>query len=190
MNRNKILTPQGWIWLSVPVLTKGRLPVIIKDALIDTSRNWQKKHWNSIYQSYHTSACFEKYAPFFEGLYRKKWEKLSELNEAIIRYVLTQLGLSVKIVKASSMPLTQRGTELLIEICKQLKADTYIYGKHGEDYMDTEEFRRHNIALLPQNFSHPCYRQLHEPFVENMSIIDLLFNEGAESARIIAQKPA
>ena len=187
-NRNKIRTKEGWIWLSVPVLTKGRFPVTIKDALVDNTGNWRKKHWYSISCNYNKAKHFKRYAAFFEQLYRSPWDKLAGLNQKIINYLFEQLEIGAKTVKASELKSRGAGTRLLINICKELGADSYIYGQHGEDYMDKESFCREKIGLLAQNFKHPRYQQLHEPFIEGLSVIDLLFNRGAESARIIKCK--
>lgn len=178
MNRNKIRTPEGWIWLTVPVLTKGRFPVIMKNALVDNSKNWRRKHFDSIYYDYKKTPYFHKYADFFEELYKEEWERLSPLNEEIIRYLLRQLDISVNIIRASDLNVGGAGTELLINICKMSGAKEYIYGKHGEDYMELEKFRQNGIKLIPQNFVSSPYKQAYEPFIENMSIVDALFNEG------------
>jgi len=187
MNRNKMRTRQGYMWLTVPVLTKGRFPVILKEALIDNSKDWKKKHFNSIYHNYHRAAYFGKYCKFFENLFKKEWKILSLLNEEIIRYLIKQLNISVKIIKTSDLNIDGKGTQLLINICKRVGADEYIYGKHGEDYMELEKFQQNKIKLIPQNFQHPRYRQLYEPFIEDMSIIDLLFNEGENSIKILRE---
>ena len=187
MNRNKIRTPDGWAWLTVPVLTKGKFPVILKEALIEDNDNWRRKHFNSIYHNYHKAAYFQQYGDFFKELYEKKWENLSLLNEEIINYLLKQLNISVKVVKASDLNIEAKGSELLISICKQIGADEYIYGKHGEDYMDLDKFKQNNIELIPQNFNHPRYKQVFEPFIENLSVIDLLFNQGDNSLKILTQ---
>lgn len=187
MNRNKIRTPQGWAWLSVPILTKGKFPVTIKDAEIDNRKDWRKKHFKTICLNYKKAAHFDKYINFFEKLFQKEWEKLDTLNEGIIEYLIEQLEIPIKVVKASDLNISAKGSELLINICKQLGANEYIYGKHGADYMELEKFKDNGIKTTTQNFTHPRYKQLYEPFMENMSIIDLLFNEGENSATILRQ---
>lgn len=185
MNRNRIRTPKGWLWLTVPVLTKGRFPVTIKKALIDNNLPWRRKHLNSIYYNYEQAGHFHKYIYFFDELFKKEWEKLSLLNEEIIKYLFKQLEISAKIIRASDLDVQGKGTDLLLNICKQIGADEYVSGRHGEDYLELEKFQQNRISLIPQNFQHPHYRQLYEPFIEGMSIIDLLFNEGENSIKIL-----
>lgn len=185
MNRNKIRTAEGWMWLTVPILTRGVFPVSIENALIDNTQDWKKKHASSIYYNYHKAAYFSKYSKFFTELYNKEWKSLNLLNEEIIRYLLGELNISVKVLKASELNINGRGSELLVNICKELGAKAYIYGKHGDDYMELEKFKQNNIELIPQDFRHPSYTQLYTPFTENMSVIDLLFNEGDNSIKVL-----
>lgn len=185
MNRNKIRTSQGWTWLTVPVLTKGKFPVSIKDARIGNTSDWRRKHLNSLCLNYRKAPYFHKYIQFFEALYKNEWEGLSQLNIEIIGYLLKELKISVKVVKVSDLKVRGKGSELLINICKELGADEYIYGQHGDDYMDFIQFEQNKIRLTPQDFKHPRYKQLYEPFLENMSAIDLLFNEGENSLAIL-----
>lgn len=185
MNRNKIRTAEGWAWLTVPVLTRGKFPVSMQKALIDNGIDWKKKHFSSLYYSYKRAKYFDKYIGFFEELYKKEWQSLNLLNEEIIKYLLAELAISVKIVRASDLNTKAKGTELLVAICKQVGANQYIYGKHGADYMEFNRFKENGIKLIADNFISPCYNQLYKPFIENLSIVDLLFNEGENSLKIL-----
>ena len=188
MNRNRIRTKDGWIWLTVPVLTKGKFPVSLFEAEIDNNINWRERHWKSIYYNYHKAPYFKQYRDYFEELYKKEWHRLTEICEEVIFYLMRELNIDVKVVRASELKIEAKGSEFLVEACKKLGADTYIYGKHGEEYQDPEIFEGNNIKLMPQNFKHPTYRQLYEPFIECMSTIDLLFNYGKDSTNILKEK--
>lgn len=188
MNRNRIRTKDGWIWLTVPVLTKGKFPVSLFEAEIDNNINWRERHWKSIYYNYHKAPYFTQYCDYFEELYKKEWHRLIEICEEVIFYLMRELNIDVKVMRASELRIEAKGSEFLVEACKKLEADIYIYGKHGEEYQDPEIFEGNNIKLMPQNFKHPTYRQLYEPFIECMSTIDLLFNYGKESADILTGK--
>lgn len=185
MNRNKIRTTNGWIWLTVPVLTKGKYKQSIINTYINNSLPWQRKHWRSIYLNYKKAPYFNKYSDFFEDIYKKKWDKFSELSETIIRYLVKVLGIKTKIIKCSDFMLNSSGTDLIIDVCKKVGADTFLSGRHGKDYLDEEKFRQNKTRLIYQNFNPLRYKQLYEPFIENLSIIDLLFNEGDNSINII-----
>ena len=186
--RNKIRTKDGWTWLSVPMLSKGRYKQLISEAHINNDAPWRRKHWRSIYLNYKDALYFMKYSDFFEELYKREWDRLVDISEVIIRYLMEVLGIKPKVIKCSDLGLHSQGTDLIIDVCKKIGADTFLSGKHGKDYLDEEKLRNNNIRLMYQDFTHPRYKQLYEPFVENLSVIDLLCNEGDASLSILMGK--
>jgi hypothetical protein len=72
-------------------------------------------------------------------------------------------------------------------MCKKLGADVYIFGSQGEGYADKAAFERAGIKLYFQQYKCSKYNQLWGEFIPRLSIIDLLFNVGAEQAREIIQ---
>jgi hypothetical protein len=95
------------------------------------------------------------------------------------------LGLKTKITKASVLGVSGKATDLIIDICKRTGADTYLHGKHGKDYIDQAKFTDNNIRCLYQEFHHPTYPQAYEPFIPEMSVVDLLFNCGSGSLSVL-----
>jgi len=81
--------------------------------------------------------------------------------------------------------IQKTGSDRLLEICTSLKADVYLSGEMGKTYLKEDDFKRNHIDVIYQNFQHPKYKQVYEPFMPNMSFIDLLFNEGDNSLKII-----
>src|SRR5262245_47310638 len=67
-NRNKIKTPQGLLWLTIPVEVKGKFQQKIHDTRVSDLR-WQTKHWQSIAQAYGKARYFAEYRECFENLY-------------------------------------------------------------------------------------------------------------------------
>lgn len=187
INRTKIRTPKGWIWLTIPVKTKGKLYQEIFKVKIDNKTSWSRKHLNSLMLNYKRATFFEKYTNFFKEIYKEKWEKLSELNARIIEYIARELNIKVEFFRASELGIQGKSTELLINICKAVGANTYISGPSGKKYLQEHRFSEEKLTLRYINFLHPTYRQLYTPFLLNMSIVDLLFNEGSESLRILQQ---
>jgi len=185
-NRNRIRTKDSWIWLSVPVLkTKEAYPNISR-VYIDNSQDWHKSHWRSIYLNYARSAFFKEYSGFFEDLYSKKWERLIDLNIHLIKSINQFLGIDKKIYLESQFKINSASTQRIIDICQALKADVYLSGSGGKAYLEEEKFQQNNIKLIYQQFKHPEYAQLHKPFLPFMSIIDLMFNHGPDSLKILS----
>jgi hypothetical protein len=191
-NRNKIRTANnsnGWIWLTVPVRNKPNDSIC--EVAIDNSKNWQLTHWRSMILNYCKTPFFKHYESFFEGIYSKKWEKLSDLNEAIIMYILKELDINIDIEiihKSAHLSIEGKKTDFIIDLCKELDADTYLAGMGGRQYLEEQQFREENLTLLYQDFHHPIYYQRAEPFIPNISVVDLMFNLGNEKSRQIILK--
>ena len=185
MNRNKIRTKSGSIWLTVPVLRKGYRDLKTSEIEINNSIDWQKKHLRSISLNYKKSPYFENYIPFFEDVYSKKWKFLGELNEYMLKWFLDELGIKVNFLNANDFKFQGEKSSLILNMCKELNASTYIFGTLGKDYADVQEFEKNNIGLIFQNYNHPKYSQLYREFISHMSVIDLLFNHGPKSLEII-----
>jgi hypothetical protein len=181
-NRNKIKTKDGWIWLSIPVKSKGKGRQKICDIKIDNNFSWQNQHKGSLKTWYGHAPFFRDYFPFFEQIFERKWEKLVDLNVYIIEYVLKQLAITRPIYFESALDIRNTKTDRIIEICQKLKADTYLSGIGGREYLEEEKFSQAGLKLLYQDFHHPVYKQQfmksETDFLPYMSIVDLLFNAG------------
>lgn len=180
-NRNRIRTPDGWIWLTVPVLTHDRFTQAINEVAIDNRSPWRRKILKSIELNYHKAPHFAEYWPFFRDAFSRDWERLAELNEVLIRECIGFLGIDVEIVKSSDLNISAQGTDLIIQMCKAVGADTYVSGQSGKEYLDMGLVAESGVGLVYQKFQHPEYSQISLPFVPQMSVIDLLFNEGRKA---------
>ncbi|MGR3175996.1 MAG: WbqC family protein [Candidatus Scalindua sp.] len=180
-NRNKIKTPADDIWLTVPVLTKGYREKKIKEIEINNSINWRKKHWKSMLLAYKKAPFFNKYSDFLEDVYQREWKLLTELNEYMLKWFLDVLGIKVKFSDASEFRFSGEKSDLVLEMCKCLEADVYIFGEQGKDYANIELFKKKGIKIVFQEYNHPVYTQLHGNFISHVSILDLLFNCGEKS---------
>jgi len=178
INRNLIKTPNGQLWLTVPVRTKGRFGQLIRDVEIDNSQNWALKHWKSISMNYQKATRFAEHASFFEATYSSKWCKLIDLNLSIIDYIVNKFGSGPKTVFASSLHVTEQGASRLVEICSRVGADSYLSGTGASEYQDDALFERAGMKVLYQNYAPKSYSQLYGDFLPNLSAIDYLFNCG------------
>ena len=184
-NRNRIRTKDGWIWIGVPVLTKGKFDQPIQEVRIDNSLPWRRKNWGSIEHAYAKSPYFPELSEPFRELYEKEWEWLTELNETALRLLFKHLDIDVPVVRASEKGVSGKKTDLIISMCRSMGASTYVSGRFGKEYLDQDTIREAGIELVFQDFKHPVYRQQFEPFIPEMSVIDLLFNEGPRAKEIV-----
>ena len=185
MNRNKIKTNSGELWLTVPVLRKGYRELKTNEIKINNSINWQKKHFETIKNNYRKGEFFSDYVDLFEEVYSKSWTYLSELNEYMLKWFLKELKIDVNFVRASEQNFVGTKSNLVLDMAKKLNANTYIFGKLGKDYANEKDFQKNNIKIIFQDYKHPIYSQLHGEFIENLSIIDLLINHGPDSFKIL-----
>ncbi len=186
-HRNKIKTTNGVIWLTVPVIAKGGNK--INEVNIDNSKNWAKKHLKSILYNYSHAKYFDDFNDYFKNLYEKEFNLLLDLNIEIINFVKESLKIKTKTVFASEFNIQKKASEIILDICKSLKADHYISGTvWAKDNLDLEKFKENKITVEFQEFQHPEYLQMHGDFEKTMSIIDLLFNEGVENSRKILEE--
>ena len=185
-NRNRIKTPQGWQWLTVPVLLKGRNFPLIKEVEINNDLPWGSKHLKSIVQNYRTARFYEDVIGGLEAILAREWKFLIDLNMECIVLLKRLLGFERKICFASELNIPKVGkTERLVEICRHFGADSFLEGDAGKSYIDDSLFTNAGITLEYQHYHHPTYEQLHGEFIPYLSVIDLLFNHGKESRQIV-----
>lgn len=187
-SRNKIKTPEGWCWLSVPVKTKGAYGQVTIDALeIDNQKDWRSDHWKTIVKCYGKAEYFAQHRSFFEDVYTQKWERLLDLCNVITPYLLKALEISTPLLHSSQMQSRSAKDELILDLCREAGCTCYISGPFGRDYIRPEIFQQAGIGLTYDDYQHPEYKQLWQAqFEPNMSAIDLLFNCGPESLSVLS----
>lgn len=184
-NRNRIKTPQGPLWLTVPVLTKGYLEKQITEIEINNVEPWRRKHWRSLLGNYRGAPYFKIYSDFFEELYKRDWRFLAAFNDHMLQWFLKTLGIQVEFHAASQFQFQGTKSDLVLDMCKQLGADVYIFGELGKGYADVEAFQKAGKEVIFQKYEHPVYPQQHGAFISHLSIVDLLFNCGDSSLDIL-----
>jgi WbqC-like protein len=184
-NRNKILAPQGPIWLSVPINKANKfMPNSVVE--INNSIPWREDHWKKLTYSYKNARCFHIYRSYFEGVYKKDWNLLFDLDFETIKAMMGWLGIRVPVVKESELSVKGEGAERLVNACKAVGADTYVSGAGGREYIDERIFARAGVGLEYQEYTPVEYPQrFSRQFVPNLSVVDLLFNLGPDSVRVL-----
>jgi len=185
INRNKIKTPSGWSWITIPVLTHGKLNQLIKDVEVDQKILWEKQHWKNIFFSYSKALFFSEHANFFRDLYAERYFRLEDVIERSLTYLLKSLDISTKIIRVSDLEISGKKNDYILNICKNLGADQYLSGPDGRNYLNLGQWQDAQIEVLFHDYHHPVYPQLYGNFEPNMSVIDLLFNCGTKSREIL-----
>ena len=181
-NRNKIKTPNGLKWLTVPVKVKGRYHQKIKDTEIDGSE-WAMEHWNSLMLNYRRAPHFKEILSWLEPLYRaESYTHISQLNRRFIEAICNYLGVKTVISNSWDYTLCEGKTERLVDMCVQAGGTEYISGPAAKGYIDESIFTGTGINLTWFDYSgYPEYPQLWGEFTHEVTILDLLFNCGKKA---------
>jgi hypothetical protein len=183
-NRNRIKTPRGTEWLTVPVQAKGRYLQTVNETRIE-GEEWARKHWASLRGNYARAACFAETAALLEPLYLgRTYARLAALNRALVESICGFLGISTRISSSSDYTLEEGRTERLAALCAQAGAGEYVSGPSARAYLEEGQFRARGVRVTWFDYAgYPEYPQLWGAFVHEVSIVDLLFNCGREAPR-------
>jgi hypothetical protein len=186
--RNRIKTPAGLLWLTVPVIFRGRLGQRILDVEIREAEFW-RDHLRAVELNYRRAPFFEMYYSEFSELLQAASTalRLADLNLALLHWLSEKMGIKTPIVRSSELAVDGKRTQLLAEICGLLAANTYISPLGSADYLLNELpiLTERRVAVLFQHYEHPSYRQLFPPFQTHASVLDLLFNEGEKALAMV-----
>lgn len=183
--RNKIKTPEGEIWLTIPVKKASR-GTKIYEIQISQEENWQEKHYKTITQYYKKAKYFEEYKWLLDKIYlEKKWKNLSEFNIFSNILIAKELGIKTEFINSKDLKTSGTKDDKLIEICEKLGGNYYLSGPAAKDYINNEKFKNKNINLAYIKYEYPEYKQLYGEFNHYLSIFDVLFNCGKDAQNYI-----
>lgn len=186
-NRNRILSPMGVEWLTVPVFTKGHTQSTLQGMRINnTDLRWRTRCWRKLADAYGRHPHFDAYGPFLDDMYARNWELLTLLNEHAIYQFRTWLQLDMGVQRASDLKVEGSSSQLLAEICTATGATEYVAGPSAQDYLDETLFEARGIRVRRAWYQQQPYPQAaSDGFVENLSLIDMLFNCGSRSRDVV-----
>lgn len=185
-NRNKIILNNDVFWLTVPVDDSKRFNRKINEIKI-VGNLWKRKHLKTIENAYKKTEYFDRYYQTLSKIINKNFIYLVDLNYELLIFFLDSLEIKKKLIKASDYNFSGKKSDLVLDMCLKLKAKKFIFGEQGQSYCDKESFKVNSIDISFQKYNHPTYKQRSKKFIENISIIDLLFNEGKDSKNILMQ---
>ncbi len=152
-NRYEILGANGSQSLTIPIEKESGIKTLTSDIRLFSDNHWKKVHWRSIKSAYGSSPFWVYYSDQIEELYHRDFKLLSEFSLASIELIIEELGLEIELATADA---------------------------------ESEDSINHSKEFKPSkcNFTSEPYLQVFSDrfeFVQNLSILDLLFNLGPEA---------
>ncbi len=193
-NRNKIKGSQGPVLLTVPVSDASFKP--LSTVKVDDQTHWREKHWKSLQTSYGRAPFFARYSSTVKHAFAKRWDLLAPLNCQLLEGLCREFGVQTQLILSSTLSVSGGGTERLVEICRRLNATHYLTGAFAAiGHLDAHLFADAGVTVVTQVWECPSYHQQFPAlgFVPELSSVDLLFNEGPNSLRVLLggpQRPA
>jgi hypothetical protein len=151
----------------------------------DNDRKWKRKYINSVKMNYSKCEFFDEIFSEIEKIVNQDYNKLLDLNLELIEFVRNYLGIKTKTVLSSEI-CEGKGSDLILELCKNRNADIYLSGPDGRNYLGLDKFEKAGIKIEYHDYEHPEYKQNIDGFISHLSALDLLFNYGKESIKILA----
>jgi hypothetical protein len=192
--RNRIKTPVGLQWLTVPVITGGRQEQLIRAVEIE-SGHFSRDHCRAIELNYRRTPFFENYFDELSSrLSAQDGMLLADLNLRLIEWFRQKLGIATRLVVSSSLRQSGKRTELLANLCESQGANLYVSPLGSAVYLlkEKDALLAKGVDVVFQHYEHPQYRQQFPPFLPYASVLDLILNEGDRSLEILrtGRRPA
>jgi hypothetical protein len=191
VNRNKIKSNQQAQMLTIPLRTKGRFGNLEINSLeVADNVSWRIKHYRSIDQAYSKSSYKDTVLGSLAKLYDNNSESaLGPILRSNLEIFLELLSLKdTTIMYSSEMNCRGHNSDLILNICRDLRATCYISGPFGRQYLDADKFEDSGINVIYHDYKHPTYMQGGPNFLSHLSTLDLLMNHGEQSLEILTSQ--
>ena len=174
VNRTKLNCFGKEKWHTIPI--KRPSGVISINQVEFSDHEWKRNFIEVLKNYYKNYPRYKEVAgTVFNLIHKKGYHYLADLNKDIIIHFSTYFGYSTKFVSKSELKINTTSTDMLIDICKTVGADTYLCGGGASGYQEDQLFNEHGVQLQYQNFSPPLYGK-QENYLPGLSIIDYLMN--------------
>lgn len=193
-NRTTILLEGEGKLLTVPVVQVSQKETIVDKAIDNSeggSRQWGPTHFKTLKYAYRKAPHFEQYAPRLQQILEARWDKLIDLDLAMLDFVREAFDIATPVVRSSTMKAEGARSELLLNLCREIGPGTTFLGGLGgsRKYLDLEAFAQAGIGVQWQQFTHPTYAQCGGgAFAPGLMSLDALFNCGPAARDLLQAK--
>jgi len=186
--RNNIKGHSGTQNITIPVYSKNLFHQKIHEVKINYSENFLPKMLKTIEQNYSKSDYFDEFSKDFFDIFLMKHEKLISLNISLIKFICEKIDINTNFSLSSELSIDSSKATLIAEICKKKKTKMYISTSGAKNYLNKDIFfEKTGTELFFYDYLDKEYKQMHGKFVKKLSIIDLLFNEGLKTKKILKE---
>jgi WbqC-like protein family len=189
-SRQRIAARDGAVWLSVPVLTRGRgrQPLCTVEMVED--RGWRGAHVRLLTEHYRRAPYFRELMDVLDSVYAGDDRLLVDFNLRLLRALLDYVGATVRVARATWYDHSGDNTERIIQLTRAVAGDVHLTSTYGTPrrYVDWSKVAAAGITVDAQQFSEPRYRQQVEPFRPDLSVVDLLFALGPAASGLLSAR--
>lgn len=191
----------GWIYRN-RILVQGRAQYMnvrmsgsssfkkINEVQVNASDIWRTKLLRTVEMAYRKAPFFSEVFPLFERIVRQQEPNLAQYLFGSLQAVATFLHIDTQLLLSSDVPQDRslHGEARVLSICQSLGAAEYINAIGGQSLYDQEHFAAHGITLHFLQSEASPYQQFGEPFIGNLSLLDVLMFNGKEGTQKMLQE--
>lgn len=189
INSNAILIDGRANKFTIP-LEKASQNKLINESKLVEDTFWKNQLLRKVEMAYKKSPCFSEFFPVFKEIVQyDETDLVKYLKNSFVR-VKEYLGLDTEILVSSEIEKDNslKAEERIIEICKCLKTDVYINAIGGQALYHREHFEKNHMELKFIKMGEHEYKQYSDPFVPNLSFIDVLFFNDKDAVKQLLNK--
>jgi hypothetical protein len=180
----QLKTPQGQMWLTVPLIKK-RSRCQINEVRIDESKEWKYQHLEALRHSYSRAPYFKIMFDLAKTIYDFPGNNLGDFNQNATEIIAEWLGLRRRVLCSSGLGVSTHSSRRVLDICLQLGAKRYISGHGALNYLDHSLFEEKNIEVCYMRYNKTPYPQLYGEFTPFVTVLDAIANCGKEASSLL-----
>ena len=175
-NRNFVSDRRGTpIRMTVPV--RRGFGQRLHDVRI-AEATWARRHWRTLVQSYGRTRFWPRWEDRLHAIYHQPWQRLVDLNEALIHLLLEGFGMKVRVLRSSTLGLGNAKTQMLIELCRQTQTRVLRVGTGAARYLNATELTAAGIEVEIATYIPPIETRRCRAGGPVPSALDLLLHHG------------
>lgn len=183
-NRNRLRFADGTNWITVPVTAHGQ-PPIDQVQIAAPFATWTAQHRGKLGSALGRAPYFSVAAEIWHKAVPSGVERLTDLNESLIRAIAGALGIRTQIERLSRYVSTDDRTDRIIRMMKEYLAQTYVTGPAALSYLDLKKFAAEGLCVEVKTYDYEVYDQRWQGYDGHVSILDTVANAGLDRSRTL-----